>query len=281
MRSGEMDWWELVPNDLESVMRGTRNVTVSQVDKGGIYAALRFNHLLPPFDDPAKRRALLAAVDQSEFMQAVAGDDPSSWKAGVGYFPLGSPYASDAGMSALTKPRDLAAARGALAAAGGSGAAVTALHATDVPAQAATMAVGVDLLSKLGFKTEDLVIDFGALVQRRMNKSPPSQGGWNALIALFGGTDLTTPASNFLLRGNGAGAWFGWPEAPAIEALRERWLDADDEESRKRIARELQERAFVDVPYIPLGQYFYSTATRSDISGVRNGMVLPLNAKRA
>lgn len=281
MQSGEMDWWELLPNDLEAMMKGMRGVKVARVDQGGIYAALRFNHLLPPFDDPAKRRALLAAVDQSDFMQAVAGDDPSAWRAGVGYFPVGSPYASDAGMAALTRPRDLAAAKAALAASGGAGASVTALHATDVPAQAATMAVGVDLLSKLGFKTDDLVVDFGTLVQRRMNRSAPGQGGWNALIALFGGTDLMTPVSNLLLRANGAGAWFGWPDAPALEALRERWLDAPDEDARKQVARAIQEQAFIDVPYVPLGQYFYSTATRAELTGVRNGMVLPLNARRA
>lgn len=280
MRSGEMDWWELLPNDLERMMRGVRGVNVARVDQGGIYGALRFNHLLPPFDDPARRRALLAAVDQSDFMQAVAGDDPAAWRSGVGFFPVGSPYASDAGMAALTGPRDLQAAKAALAAAGGAGAPVTALHPSDVPAQTATMAVGVDLLSKLGFNTEDLVIDFGTLVQRRMNKSPAAQGGWNALVALFGGTDLMTPVSNFLLRGNGAGAWFGWPEAPALEALRERWMDAPDEATRKEVARAIQERAFVDVPYIPIGQFFSSTATRADLAGIRNGMVLPLNVRR-
>ena len=280
MQSREMDWWELLPNDLEAVMKGARGIKVARVDQGGIYAALRFNQLLPPFDDPAVRRAVLAAVDQSDFMQAVAGDDPSAWRAGVGYFPVGSPYASDAGMAALTRPRDLAAARAALAASGAAGAAVTALHATDVPAQAATMAVGVDLLSKLGFKTDDTVMDFGALVQRRMNKAAPAKGGWNVLVALFGGSDLMTPVNNFLLRGNGADAWFGWPTAPALELLREQWLDAADEGARKQVARALQEQALTDVPFIPLGQYFYSTATRADLAGIRNGMVLPLNVKR-
>ncbi len=281
MQSGEMDWWELVPNDLEPLMRAAKGVKVARVDGGGTYAALRFNQLLPPFNDPAVRRAVLAAVDQAAFMQAVAGGDQSAWRAGVGYFPAGSPYASDAGMAALAGPRDLAGARAAVGAAGAAGASVTALHATDTAAQNAAMAVGVDLLSRLGFKAADLVVDFGTLVQRRMNKSQPGQGGWNVLVALFGGTDLMTPVSNLLLRGNGEGAWFGWPDAPALEALRERWLDAPDEDARKQAARALQEQAFADVPYIPLGQYFSSTAIRAELTGVRNGLVLPLNVSRS
>lgn len=280
MQAGEMDWFELLPNDLEPVLKASRQLTVAKLDQGGLYAALRFNQMLPPFNDRAVRRALLAAVDQADFMQSVAGDDPSAWRKDVGYFPVASPFASDAGMAALTVPRDMAAAKAAIAAAGKAGAPVTALHATDQSQQNATMAVAVDMLNKAGFKTDDVTMDFGALVQRRMNKSAPGQGGWNALIALFSGTDLVTPASNFLLRGNGQGAWFGWPEAPELERLRETWLDAPDAATQKQVARALQEQAFQDVPYIPLGQFFYATAYRNELTGVRNGMVLPLNVKR-
>ena len=47
------------------------------------------------------------------------------------------------------------------------------------------------------------------------------------------------------------------------------------------IARDMQAQAFRDVPYIPLGQFFYSTAYASDLKGVRDGMTLPLNATRS
>jgi peptide/nickel transport system substrate-binding protein len=280
VQAGEMDWVERLPADLLPLMKKAPGVTVADLDRDGIYAALRFNQLVPPFDDPAARRALLPAIVQADFMQATAGEDPASWRKDVGFFPAASPFASDAGMAALTGRRDLAAAQAALSAAGKRGAAVTALHATDVVQQNAPMAVAVDVLGRVGFAVNDMHIDVGTLMQRRMNKSAPDQGGWNVLIALFGGGDLMTPASNFLLRGNGHNAWFGWPSSPALEVLRERWLDAPDLAVQKEIARAIQEQAFQDLPYIPLGQFLYPTAYRSDLKDVRNGMVLPLNARR-
>ena len=43
----------------------------------GLLGFLRFNQLFPPFDNPAIRRAVLKAVNQTEFMQAVVGSNGS------------------------------------------------------------------------------------------------------------------------------------------------------------------------------------------------------------
>jgi len=63
LHAGEIDWWELPPSDM-----------VEQLALG----ILRFNHLHPPFNNVAVRRALLGAVDQAEAMTAVAAPIPSS-----------------------------------------------------------------------------------------------------------------------------------------------------------------------------------------------------------
>ena len=281
LQAGEVDWWETVTPDLRPLLARSAGVVLDQPDRNGTYASLRFNHLQPPFNDPAARQALLKAVQQSDFMTAVAGDDPQLWHDGVGCFPVGSPLASDAGMGALTSPRDLAAARSALQQAGYAGAPVVALHPTDVANQNALMAVGVDLLGKVGFKVTDATSDWGTMLQRRGNKTPIDQGGWNVLIALFSASEFATPAGNVLLRGNGNGAWFGWPTAPKLEALREAWFDAPDLAAQKRIAVSIQQQFFQDLPYIPLGQYLTDTAYRRGLVDVRRGIVLPLNVRRA
>ena len=73
----------------------------------------------PPIQQPrALRRALFGAIDQGQFMAAMMGSDTPLWEEPVGFLPPTSPLASDAGMSALTSPRDDAAVKRALAAAG-------------------------------------------------------------------------------------------------------------------------------------------------------------------
>ncbi len=278
LQAGEVDWWETTSPDLRPVLLKAKDVVLERLD-AGIYASLRFNTLYPPFDDPAVRRSLLKAVQQSDFMSAANGDDPTLWRAGVGCFPVDSPLASSAGLDALTSPRDVAAARAALQATGKTGAKVVALHATDVGNQNALMAVGVDLLQKVGFDVTDANSDWGTLLQRRANKAAPDKGGWNVLIALFTSNEFNTPAGNLLLRANGADAWFGWPEAPKLEALRESWFDVADAAAEKTLGAAIQEQFFQDLPYVPLGQYFTETGYRKGLTGVRRGMVMPLNVK--
>ena len=280
LQSGEVDWWEVVPSDLNPVLRRARDVVLERIDDSGTYASFRFNHLQPPFDKPEARRALLGAVLQSDFMAAANGDDPRLWRDKVGCFPVGSPLANDAGLEALTGPRDYGKVKADLAAAGVAGASVTALHATDVSNQNALMTVGVDMLRKSGFQVQDATSDWGTLLQRRQNRGPANQGGWNALVALFSGMEFSTPAGHLLLRANGENAWFGWPTSPKLEALREEWFDAPDLEAQKRLGREIQAQFFVDVPYIPLGQYFVDSAYRRGLTDIRPGLPIPLNVRR-
>ena len=70
------------------------------------------------------------------------------------------------------------------------------------------------------------------------------------------------------LRGNGNDAWVGWPTAPRLEELRQQWLDAPDVATQKKLCEEIQKQALIDVPYIPLGQFFLPTAYRRTLKGV-------------
>jgi len=280
LQRGEMDWWEQVAPDLRPLISRDPDIVVDVVDKGGTLANLVVNHLHPPFDDPARRRALLAAVSQSDAMQAIMGEDHSLWRDGVGYFPVNSPMANDEGMAALAEPRDIAAAKKAMEAAGGAGMKALMIHPTEFPNNNGLSAVGVDVMQKIGLAAESFTCDWGTALQRRANKNPPDRGGWNSIVALFAGMDFSTPAGHLLLRGAGDKAWFGWPKSEEIEDLRAQWFDAPDLASQKAIARKLQAQALQDVPYVPMGQYFMSTAYRKTLTGVLRGMTLPLNVKR-
>lgn len=83
-----------------------------------------------------------------------------------------------------------------------------------------------------------------------------------------------------MLRANGASAWFGWPDDPKIEGLREAWFAAPDLDAQKRIAADLQRAAFDSVPYVPLGQYFQATAYRTSLRDVLSGFSVFWNVQK-
>ena len=64
----------------------------------------------------------------------------------------------------------------------------------------------------------------------------------------------------------------GTPVPPtAIDALRAAWLDAGDLDEQRRICTELQMQLWQDVPYIPMGEYWQSTAYGKDLLDVKPG----------
>ena len=68
-------------------------------------------------------------------------------------------------------------------------------------------------------------------------------------------------------RGLGAAGWFGWYENPTIEQLTQEWLDAKDEDARKKIAAAIQLENYAQVPTVTLGQFQIPTAYRKSLIG--------------
>ena len=91
---------------------------------------------------------------------------------------------------------------------------------------------------------------------------------------------MSSPAGNLALRGNGQNSWFGWPTAPELERLREQWLVTNDPAAQRQIAAAIQAQAFVDVPFLPLGQFFQPTTQRRSLVGWLTGMSLFWNIRR-
>ena len=271
LQAGEVDWWEFPTPDLMPLLRRNPAIRVETADPMGFMGALRLNHLHPPFDDPAARRALLPAIVQSDFMTAVAGTGTNAWRDGVGFFPAGTPMASAEGLEALTAPRSVPEARARLAAAGHAGARVTLIGPTDYPNVQSMTEVGADLFRRLGLGLDYAPSDWASVVQRRANREAPARGGWNALFTFFSGADFLDPGVHLLLRANGTAAWPGWPSSERIEALRNDWLAETDPDVARRLAAQIQAQAFQDLPYIPLGQFVQPTAYRRGIIDVLEG----------
>lgn len=281
MKNGEMDWWENPPADLLPLLHRSRDLKIETTDPTGSMATMRFNQLLPPFDNPAIRRALLKAVDQSDFVTAVVGDDPSLSHVPTGLFCPGTPMANMAGMEILTGKRNYDAVRREIIAAGYKDEKVVLLAPTDFPILKALADVTADLLKKVGMNVDYQAMDWGTVVQRRAKKDPTDKGGWNVFCTFWGGLDQFNPVAHSFLRGLGPdGGIIGWPTSPKIEELRTAWLDAPDIGAQRAIAEDLQRQAFIDVPYLPLGQILQPTAYKQNLSGVLGGSVLFWNLKR-
>ena len=265
LQNGEVDWLQRPDFDLLGMLRGMRNVKVAVNDKVGVLAMMALNHIQPPFDNPKLLRAILSAVNQADFMAAAVGAEPELSHVPAGVFTPGLPMDNNAGMEALTSPRDIAKARRMVRDSGYKGEKVLLMSPSDYPVQAAHAQVAADLFKQLGLNVEFASMDWGTLVQRRSSKEPPDKGGWTAFTTTYEGLTVADPSSHVPLRGNGAQGWFGWPTSPRLEALREEWLDAPDAAEQKRIAAEMQRVAFEEVPFIPLGQLYYPTAFRTEL----------------
>jgi len=267
LNSGEVDWWQQAPADLVPLLQKNKDVVVTTTDPLGSMGILRFNHLMPPFNNEKGRQAVLQVVDQRDYMTAVAGD-AKNWRTCFSYFPCGTPMSSDAGSEALGGKRDFDKAKALLKEAGYNGERVVVMMATDQPIVNAQGLVTADLLKRLGVNVDLQAMDWGTLITRRASKEPIDKGGWNIFFTWTVAPDLIDPAVISALRGNGAQAWFGWPSDPKIEALRDQWLAAPDLAAQQKLAAEIQREAFVSVPYIPTGQFTIPTAYRTSLKGV-------------
>ncbi|MCJ2125629.1 ABC transporter substrate-binding protein [Methylobacterium sp. J-077] len=281
LRSGEIDWWEQPLVDLVPDLLRQRDVRVELVESAGLIGQIRLNHTLPPFDNPKICHALLSAVDQTEMMDAVAGSDPAISRGPVGIFTAGGPMASDAGMGVLTGPRDLAAAKKALAAAGYNGERVVLLAGTDVPRINAVCEVMADLCRKLGMNLDVVATDWGTVNQRILNAKPLDQGGWSMFGIFSGGLDMISPAYHLAVRGNGRAGVPSWLTDAPLEELRSAWFAAPDFDRQKALAAKIQARALEVGAYIPCGQYFQPTAYRRDLEGMLTGLPLFWNLRRS
>jgi len=266
LTSAEADWWENPPADMWPLLARNSGVSLSPLSPLGGSGCIRFNWLYPPFDNVKMRQAVQMVVNQADYMAAFAGDT-KNWNVCASVFTCGTPMASAAGAQALTRPRDYDAAKKLVAEAGYKGEKIILLDAVDQPLVHSEALVLTSEMRKLGLNVEVAASDWGTLVTRRASKKPPAEGGWNVFETGWVGADTLDPATNVMLRANGAQAWFGWPADAELETLRTQWLNSGTEKERQAIAAKIQERAFDVVPYIPTGHFQTKTAFRDYVKG--------------
>ena len=271
LATGEIDWIEMPLPDLLPNFRRTPGVRVERLDTHGIYPVLRPNFVAGPTMNPAVRRAMLAAIDQTDVMAAVMGDDREGWQAPVGFFVPNTESASDAGMDAIRRRPSPDKIRTMLKDGGYNGEKIVLMQPTDQISYNAMCLVALDAFHKVGLNVEAQATDWGTVVQRRAGKEPIDKGGWSLFPSGFPAVDFGNPVLATGLRTNGKDAWNGWPDNAKIESLRDQWIDSTNTAEKKSLSEQIQLEAIAYVPYLPLGQYIQATAFRSNLTGLLRG----------
>ncbi len=266
--NGEVDLWETPAVDMVPLLEQSPAVDLAVIDPLGTQGWMRPNHLHPPFDNPKARQALLYAVNQAEYLQAIVGD-PKLYKECAAYFICGTPNESNVGVEAL-QSHDQDMARQLLAEAGYKGEKIILMQSTDIPVLNNAALVTAQVLRDIGMDVEVQAMDWSTLTSRRAEKKSPADGGWNIFHTYATGADATSPIANIGVSGGGVErAWFGWPTDEVTEELRDAFAREPDAAKKKEIIDKLQGRLFDHlVPYVNYGQWFQPVAWRTGLKGV-------------
>ena len=231
--AGEIDAVEQLPHDLIPILKKEKNVKLVDWNPLGQQFIIRFNHLQPPFNNPKIRMAALLCMRQEDYLKATVGD-AQYYKVCGAAFVCGTPNAVDAPNGLLIKP--------------------------DFEKSKA-------LLEQGGFKVDMQSMDWQTLVTRRTKKDAPSQGGWNVFHTYSVSADALNPISNNYFLANGDKAWFGWPNDPEMEKMRDAYSKETDPAKGKALAGAIQARAIETAQYGWLGQWYGPGAVRSNVTG--------------
>ncbi len=268
LQNGEVDWWENPIADLVPLLKRNRNINVDIGDPLGNIGSFRINHLNPPFNDVRVRRAVMMALSQTDYMQAVVGDDNNLWKTCPSFFTPGTSMYTEEGGELLKGPRDYEGAKKLLKEAGYNGEKIRLIVPTDVAITKAEGEVTADLLQKIGMNVDYVATDWGTTGTIRARKDPVDKGGWNIFHTWHAGADCINPAPYTALDAGGDKAWFGWPKSDAVQKGIADWYAAPDEAAEKKAIVDINKASFENVTYIPTGFFLQYTAWRKNVSGI-------------
>jgi peptide/nickel transport system substrate-binding protein len=261
----EIDYVEVPPHDLLPMLARSEGVELTDYNVLGYTGMCRMNWLAPPFDRQEIRQAVLHAMSQQDWLDAQVGN-PEYYKVTPAMFVAGTPFESNSGWS--TKA-DMALAKDLLRKGGYKGEPIVILHAADAPVVSALSSVTAQTLRSIGMNVELVAMDWGSILARRTRQDPPAQGGWSIFHSVWAGTDMMNPIGNACVNAKGKnGGYFGWAQDAQIEKLRDDFARSASLGEQKKIADDIQQRAYDVVTYIPTGQYNQPAAHRSSLKGL-------------
>jgi peptide/nickel transport system substrate-binding protein len=264
--AGTVDYIEQFPYELLPMVHNNPDLVVDTLSPVGYYAMYRFNFTQPPFNNKEMRQAAMYAINQTAVMKALVGD-ARYWRTCASLWGCGTPYESDIGHE-MTVLGNMEKARALLKDAQYDGTPVVMLQSTDLSTLGPQAIVMAQALRQAGFNVTLTTMDWQEVTARRMSKAPPNQGGWNIHNTNWYATDIMDPIRSAPAAADGDKAWYGWPDLPAVEALRKRFALTSDPVELHKIADEIQRIGVDEGLYVPLGQISVPTVYSRHLTGL-------------
>ena len=272
LQKGEVDIIENLGFDQHETAKADPNLQLPKYANYGLQYMARFNHLHKPFDNVKVREAVIAAFQQEPFLRAQVGVKALYRTCGA-IFICGSPYGSTAG-SDIQMKSNMRKAQELVKASGYDGTPIVLMKPTDLASIQKLPDVAAQLLRQAGFKVDLQAMDWQTLVGRRAKKDPVDKGGWNMFITAWQAFDVWSPIANPTTDTRGEkSTWFGWASDDKLVELRNAFMRATDEPTKKKLAEQMQVRMYQIGTHVILGEYDQPMAARKNISGffVTNG----------
>ena len=172
--------------------------------------------------------------------------------------------------------QDIDKARALFESAGYDGSPVVLLQSTDIPILNGAALVTAQLLRNAGVQVELQAMDWSTLTSRRAVTDPPGQGGWNIFLTWWSSADVLNPITNIGVSGGcREKAWFGWPCDKEIERLRDQFARATDPDKQRKLAEQVQKRAYELVTYVNFGEFKTPVAYNTALKGLLVSPVYP------
>jgi peptide/nickel transport system substrate-binding protein len=274
LQKGEVDIIEALGFDFFEAAKTDPNIQLPKYSNYGLQYMARFNHLHKPFDNPKVRQAVIAAFNQEAFLRAQVGVK-ELYKPCGSIFICGSPYGSLAG-SDLQMKSNMKKAQDLLKASGYDGTPIVVMKPTDLASIQKLPDVAAQLLRQAGFKVDLQAMDWQTLVGRRAKKDAPDKGGWHMFLTAWQAFDVWSPIANPTTDTRGEkSTWFGWATDDKMVELRDQFMRATDDATKKKLADQMHARMFEIGTHVILGEYQQPMAARKNISGffVTNGNI--------
>ena len=264
--AGEVDLVEQPTFEQYASLKAEKNIKLEDAQPDGLQFIFRFNHLHAPFNDVRIRQAAMVAMGQEAFLKTQVGA-PGMFKYCRSMYPCGTPYASDntgiyTGMANPQKAAQM------LKDAKYDGTPVVLMRPTDLASIAKLPLVAKQQLEAAGFKVDMQQMDWATLVARRAKKDAPDKGGWNAFMTAWTAGDIQNPLTMAMMNAAGDKGWFGWQDDKVMEDLKVKFAQAGTDAEKKKLAEQLQLRAFETASHVNLGQYNNPAAMRTNITGL-------------